>query len=192
MGGQLREDVEEVVLSALGNRERRNILGIVASSGDGVLYSDILHELGVNTGKLNYHLKLLDGVIERGEARRYRLTELGERAMRLLGGLTEDLDEESVRRFSSVRVRRDEFVEGVVGWYFNFIIIGVFTLFLGVVSLFWLGMGRTFDPGVVYGVVGVSAVCFVGLTWWLLRVRREAPERIVGFLQRIGLHRYRG
>ena len=184
--------MEEVVLSALGNRERRNILGIVASSGDGVLYSDILHELGVNTGKLNYHLKLLDGVIERDEARRYRLTELGERTMRLLGGLTEDLDEESVRRFSSVRVRRDEFVEGVVGWYFNFIIIGVFTLFMGVVSLFWLGMGRTFDPGVVYGVVGVSAVCFVGLTWWLLRVRREAPERIVGFLQRIGLHRYRG
>ena len=62
----------------------------------------------------------------------------------------------------------------------------------GVVSLFWLGMGRTFDPGVVYGVVGVAAVGFVGLTWWLMRVRRDAPERIVGFLQRMGLYRHRG
>jgi DNA-binding transcriptional ArsR family regulator len=192
MGGRLREDVEEVVLSALGHRERRRILEVVGSSPDGVLYSDILHELGMNTGKLNYHLKLLEGVIERDESRRYRLSALGERAMRLLGGLTEDLDEESVRRFSSVRASQDEFVEGVVGWYFNFVIVGTFTFFLGVVSLFWLGMGRTFDPGVVYAVVGVSAVCFVGLTWWLLRVRREAPERIIGFLQRMGLYRGRG
>ncbi|MBA7618620.1 hypothetical protein ES703_25950 [subsurface metagenome] len=160
--------------------------------GEGVLYSDILHGLGLNTGKLNYHLKLLDGVVEKDDSRRYRLTDLGVRAMGLLGGLTEDLDEESVRRFSSVRERRDEFVVGVVGWYFNLIIVGTFTFFLGVVSLFWLGMGRTFDPVVVYGVIGVSALCFVGLTWWLLRVRRDAPERIVGFLQRMGLYRHRG
>lgn len=192
MGGRLREDVEEVVLSALGHRERRRILEVVASSLDGVLYSDILHELGVNTGKLNYHLKLLEGVIERDEARRYRLSALGARAMGLLGGLTEDLDEESVRRFSSVRASRDEFVEGVVGWYFNFIIFGTFTFFLGMVSIFWLGMGRTFAPGVSYGAIGVSAVCFVGLIWWLLRVRRDAPERIVEFLQRMGLYRERG
>ncbi|UCH57161.1 MAG: helix-turn-helix transcriptional regulator, partial [Candidatus Bathyarchaeota archaeon] len=119
MARQLREDVEEVVLQALGHRERRNILEIVASSGDGVLYSDILHELGMNTGKLNYHLKLLEGVIEKDESRRYRLTDLGLRALRLLRSLTEDLDEESVRRFSSVKGRRDEFVVGVVNWYFN-------------------------------------------------------------------------
>ena len=61
-------DVEELVLSALGHRERRRILEVVGSSPEGVLYSDILHELGVNTGKLNYHLKLLEGVIERDEA----------------------------------------------------------------------------------------------------------------------------
>ena len=192
MGGRLREDVEEVVLSALGHRERRRILEVVGSSPDGVLYSDILHELGVNTGKLNYHLKLLEGVIERDESRRYRLSALGERAMGLLGGLTEDLDEESVRRFSSVRADRDEFIEGVVGWYFNFVIVGTFTFFLGLVSLFWLGLGRMFDPGVAYGVIGVSAVCFAGLMWWLMRVRREAPERIVEFLQRMGLYRGRG
>jgi len=64
MARELRGDVEEAVLQALGHRERRNILEVVASSGDGVLYSDILHELGMNTGKLNYHLKLLDGVIK--------------------------------------------------------------------------------------------------------------------------------
>jgi predicted transcriptional regulator len=71
MARELREDIEEVVLQALGNRERRNILDVVASSENGVLYSDILHELGVNTGKLNYHLKLLEGIIEKDDSRRY-------------------------------------------------------------------------------------------------------------------------
>jgi len=85
----------------------------------------------VNTGKLNYHLKLLEGVIERDDSRRYLLSALGVRAVGLLGGLTEDLDEESVRRFSSVRASRGEFVEGVVGWYFNLVIVGTFTFFLG-------------------------------------------------------------
>lgn len=191
MARQLREDVEEVVLQALGHRERRNILEIVASSGDGVLYSDILHELGMNTGKLNYHLKLLEGVIEKDESRRYRLTDLGLRAFRLLRGLTEDLDEESVRRFSSVKGRRDEFVVGVVNWYFNLVLAGLFTFLLGVVTLIWMSMRAGLAPMLGYGVMGGSVVAVVLVSWWLIRVRREAPERIVGFLQRLGFYRHR-
>jgi len=191
MARELREDVEEVVLQALGNRERRNIIDVVASSGDGVLYSDILHELGVNTGKLNYHLKLLEGVIEKDDARRYRLTDLGARAVGLLRGLTEDLDEELARRLSSVKGRRDEFVEGVVGWYINMIIAGTFTFLLGVIFLVTTMMRTGLDSALGYGVMGASSLVFLFLSWWLIGVKRRAPERIVGFLQRMGLYRHR-
>ena len=192
MARELREDVEEVVLQALGNRERRNILDVVASSENGVLYSDILHELGVNTGKLNYHLKLLEGIIEKDDSRRYRLTDLGMKAVGLLKGITEDLDEESVRRFSSVKGRRDEFVEGVVGWYINMIIAGLFTFLLGVVFLVTTMMRTWIDPVLGYGVIGGSSLAFLLLSWWLIGVKRRTPERIVGFLQRMGLYRHRG
>ena len=192
MARELREDVEEVVLQALGNRERRNILDVVASSENGVLYSDILHELGVNTGKLNYHLKLLEGVIEKDDSRRYRLTDLGVRALGLLRGLTEDLNEESARRLSSVKGRRDEFVVGVVGWYINLIIAGMFTFLLGVVFLVRTMMSTGLDSVLGYGVMGGSTLAFVLLSWWLIGVKRRTPERIVGFLQRMGLYRYRG
>ena len=192
MARELREDVEEMVLQALGNRERRNILDVVASSENGVLYSDILHELGVNTGKLNYHLKLLEGVIEKDDSRRYRLTDLGVRALGLLRGLTEDLDEESARRLSSVKGRRDEFVVGVVGWYINMIIAGMFTFLLGVVFLVRTMMSTGLDSVLGYGVIGGSTLAFVLLSWWLIGVKRRTPERIVGFLQRMGLYRYRG
>ncbi len=189
MAGQLREDIEEVALQALGHRERRNILEIIASSRDGVLYSDILHELGINTGKLNYHLKLLEGVIEKDDSRRYLLTDLGRKAYRLLKGLTEDLDEKSMQRFSSVKVRRDEFVEGVVYWYFNLVLVGLFTFLLGVVSLVAMSMRSGLDPLLGYGVIGGTLVLGVLVSWWLNRVKRETPERIVGFLQRLGLYR---
>ena len=192
MARELSEDVEEVVLQALGNRERRNILDVVASSENGVLYSDILHELGVNTGKLNYHLKLLEGVIEKDDSRRYRLTDLGVRALGLLRGLTEDLNEESARRLSSVKGRRDEFVVGVVGWYINLIIAGMFTFLLGVVFLVRTMMSTGLDSVLGYGVIGGSTLAFVLLSWWLIGVKRRTPERIVGFLQRMGLYRYRG
>jgi hypothetical protein len=192
MARELREGVEEAVLQALGHMERRRILDVVASSGNGVVYSDILNEMGVNTGKLNYHLKLLEGVVEKDDSRRYRLTELGVRAMKLLRGLTEDLDEESVRRFSSAKGRRDEFVASVVGWYFNIVIAGLFSFFLGVVTLVWFSMGSFLDPALGYGVIGVMALAIALVTWWLLRVKRDAPERIVGFLQRLGLYRYKG
>jgi predicted transcriptional regulator len=192
MARELREDIEEVVLQALGNRERRNILDVVASSENGVLYSDILHELGVNTGKLNYHLKLLEGIIEKDDSRRYRLTDLGMRALGLLKGLTEDLDEESARRLSSVKGRRDEFVVGVVGWYINMIIAGLFTFLLGVVFLITTMIKTGLDSGLGYGVMGGSTLAFVLLSWWLIGVKRRTPERIVGFLQRMGLYRHRG
>ena len=60
-----RYDVEEIFVQALGNRERRNIIEILGTSIDGVTYSEILGEIGLNTGKMNYHLKLLEGVVQR-------------------------------------------------------------------------------------------------------------------------------
>jgi hypothetical protein len=192
MARELREDVEEVVLQALGNKERRNIIDVVAASEDGVLYSDILHELGVNTGKLNYHLKLLEDIIAKDDSRRYRLTDLGMKAVGLLKGITEDLDEESIRRFSSVKGRSDEFVEGVVGWYINMIIAGLFTFLLGLVFMITTMIRTGLDPLQGYGVMGGSSLVFILLSWWLIGVKRRTPERIVGFLQRMRLYRYRG
>jgi DNA-binding IclR family transcriptional regulator len=69
-----REDVEELIIQGLGHRERRNILKIISVAPQGAVYSDILGELGLNTGRMNYHLKQLEGLVERNGDRRYHLT----------------------------------------------------------------------------------------------------------------------
>ena len=71
-------------------------------------------------------------------------------------------------------------------------IVGLFSFVLGVVAFLWFMVEGGLDPALGYGGMGVSVVAVVLLSLWLLRVRREAPERIVGFLQRLGFYRYRG
>ncbi len=79
-----------------------------------------------------------------------------------------------------------------MGWYFNLVIVGLFTFLLGVVPLVTKAMRAGLDPRVGYRAMGFFLVV-VGLIFrWLLRVKRDAPERVVGFLQRMGLYRYRG
>ena len=53
-------------------------------------------------------------------------------------------------------------------------------------------MRSMINPTLEYGVIGGTLVIGVLVSWWLNKVKREAPERIVGFLQRLGLYRYRG
>jgi DNA-binding transcriptional ArsR family regulator len=82
-----RDEVEEVVFQALASTERREILRIIRTREGGATYSEILGELALTTGNLNYHLKQLEGLVEKDEERRYRLTPFGERAMSVLRGV---------------------------------------------------------------------------------------------------------
>ena len=86
------DDVEQVILQALGHTERRNILKIIGASDTGVTYSNILGETGLDTGHLNYHLRGLEGLIERSDDRIYTLSPLGVKALRLLKGINDEVN----------------------------------------------------------------------------------------------------
>jgi len=67
-------EVEDMIIQALGHKERREILKIISLNIAGSSYSELMGELGLPTGKLNYQLKQLEGLIEKNEERRYVLT----------------------------------------------------------------------------------------------------------------------
>ncbi|GAH17440.1 unnamed protein product, partial [marine sediment metagenome] len=60
-----REEVEEIIIQGIGHQERRNILKIISLAEGGASYSVILGELGLNTGRMNYHLRQLQGLVKR-------------------------------------------------------------------------------------------------------------------------------
>ncbi|MCX6654419.1 MAG: winged helix-turn-helix domain-containing protein [Candidatus Bathyarchaeota archaeon] len=85
-----REEVENVVFQVLASRERREILRIIHSTEKGATYTEVLGELGLTTGNLNYHLKQLEGLIQRDSERRISLTPLGEKAYSVLSASASD------------------------------------------------------------------------------------------------------
>jgi hypothetical protein len=64
MNGKRMDAIEKYIMQALGHRERRDILRIIGTTLEGIPYSDILNELSINTGKLNYQLKIIESLTE--------------------------------------------------------------------------------------------------------------------------------
>jgi DNA-binding transcriptional ArsR family regulator len=78
------------LLKILGDETRKRILLLLNEKGN-LNYSDIIDKLEIaNTGSLNYHLKVLDGLLLKNDAGQYVLSEKGKLAARLLLEFPED------------------------------------------------------------------------------------------------------
>ncbi|UCE09459.1 MAG: helix-turn-helix transcriptional regulator [Candidatus Thorarchaeota archaeon] len=98
----MHEEVEATVFEVLAHTVRRDILRLVAYSQDGASYTDMLGEFGSSTGRLNYHLKQMEGFIQKNGRLRYTLTPLGRAAADLMFSLRKGLPENAEKL---VRVR---------------------------------------------------------------------------------------
>ena len=182
--GRVAEEVEEIILQGIGHVERRNILKIIGSAPEGVIYSEILNELQLNTGKLNYHLKLLEGLIERDDNRHYHLTKLGGKAVMILGSMTEDIGEEELNLVTRAKTSKDDFVTGTVNLWARLVLFFSFTAFLGFVFFINTMIRAGEADNTAYIWLIIPAALMVIAYFWLEKVRRDAPERLNEFLNR--------
>jgi len=72
------------IFELLAHPIRRGILRITESVPDGASYTQLLTELQISTGRLNYHLRQMNGYIEKNDAFHYVLTPLGQKALEIL------------------------------------------------------------------------------------------------------------
>jgi len=84
------------MFSALNHPIRRRIIEMLARNS--VTYTYILEELDINTGKLNFHLKKLEDLIEKDEKGLYKLTDKGLRAFSIMQQVPEKIEEAFVTR----------------------------------------------------------------------------------------------
>ena len=87
------EDTYSSIFLALKHPVRRKILRMLDESPAN--YTDILNELGVETGFLNYHLESLKGLVTKNEDGRYSLSDFGEAALDLTRRVEEPVKRES-------------------------------------------------------------------------------------------------
>ena len=83
---------EDVIINALNHEIRRDILRLL--EGKSLSYTNLLDYFVISSGKLNYHLKLLTGFIQKNDEGFYKLTELGQRVLLLLGDFQKILEEQ--------------------------------------------------------------------------------------------------
>ena len=182
-----RNDIEDVIIQALSHPERRNIIEILGTSMEGVSYSEILAEIGLNTGKMNYHLKLLEGIIERDKNRRYTLTPLGKKAFMILNSITEELENGYEDYLSKARQSQGS---GVVR-FANIWFILLALLSLSAVAGVWVFVDMEISAGTmpssfmfyVYGLAVIILLCLYFVRGWVQKQAESAQElfnRIIG------------
>ena len=83
---------EDVIINALNHEIRREILRLLINKP--VSYTKLLDHFALTSGKLNYHLKLLAGFIQKNSEGLYENTQLGSRVITLLKDFQELITED--------------------------------------------------------------------------------------------------
>ena len=167
-------ELDDLIIKAIGHPERKNILKIVSSYPKGVNYTGILGESGLSTGRLNYHLGELEGFLDRDEDRLYSLSEIGKKAVATLEFINKDVDlnlldsvnTKRSRRLKKIRRRLD------IGFYV------VSAVMLGVTSLMGY-FAYTQSDGVLAGFTVFFALLSIGIIYMTDRSRKNDPEKIL-------------
>ena len=80
------QDNVSKILSVLSHSLRRDILIILSEHGE-CSFTDLMNALVVDTGKLSFHIRSLEPFLEQTPTGRYRLSKMGENAIRLIKDL---------------------------------------------------------------------------------------------------------
>ncbi len=167
-------ELDDLIIKAIGHPERKNILKIVGSYPEGVNYTGILGESGLSTGRLNYHLGELEGFLDRDENRLYSLSEIGKKAVATLEFINKDVDlnlletvnTKRSRRLKRIRKRLD------IGFYV------VSAVMLGITGLMaYLAIVES--DRVLVGFTGFFALFSVVIIYMTNQSRKKDPERIL-------------
>jgi predicted transcriptional regulator len=118
------DEIETVIFQALSHPMRRTIITILDSNSKGALYTELITELGLPTGKMNYHIDQLEGLIEKNEEHRYVLTTLGKKALNQLKQLKNDVTDEDMKYLRTAEKSQRASLEPTVK---SFIVIGIIT-----------------------------------------------------------------
>jgi len=180
---EIDSEIEEAIVQALAHKARRNILRIVRSSENGVSYTELLNELGLPTGKLNYHLRQLEGLIEKTGERKYVLTSFGGKALSLLDSIMQEskLYEPYVK---IARLAQRSSLHPLMRWL----------LYIGIaaISLMLVGAGLVMYVAITEGAPLVflfmsiaSFLIGVAILGWLIYALKTVPEYVREFEKKV-------
>jgi len=177
----IEQEIEDIIIQGLGHPARRTVLKIIHSAPNGALYTELLGELRLSTGKLNYHLGQLEGLIEKNKERRYVLTPLGEKAISLLDSIrTRDMGPEYERYVKTAQRAQISTLTPLAKSliYIGITVVSVILIVWGFLTYVVLTEG---GPSFVFLLLPVLLAIGFAILGWLIYALKTAPE----FLRRL-------
>ena len=169
------EQVENVVFQSLAHPVRRTILKIVASKADGVSYTELITELGLSTGKLNYHLEQLQGLTEKNSERLYVLTPFGKKALSQLNLMKEEMSPDDEKYVRIVESAQKSSLQPTIK---SFLLIGI--AFSSIILVMWSYLIYIVitegAPLIVYVLLPILIAIGLGLLGSLILARKKTPD----------------
>lgn len=169
-------EIENVLFQALAHPMRRAVLKIVGSSQNGITYTELITELGLPTGKLNYHLEQLEGLIEKNDERHYILTSFGKKAVNQLN-LIKNEAEPSDERYAKTAVQAQK--TSLQPALKSFLLIGAAfsALFVAIWGYFGY-IAITEGAPIVYWLLPILIALGIDFLGTLVYAFKKAPEWI--------------
>lgn len=177
-------EIEEIIIQALGHEARRTMLKIINSSEKDASYTELMIELGLSTGKLNYHLRQLEGLVEKNNERRYVLTPLGRKATSLLSSITRNISSDEEKYLKAAQLAQKSILHPLV---ISPIYIGIamVSVILGVWGYLTYIVVTEGGPPIVYILLPILLAIGFALLGWLIYALKRAPEHLKRFEKRL-------
>ena len=178
------DQIETIVFQALAHPMRRAILKIVASRSEGESYTELITELGLPTGKLNYHLEQLGGLIEKNKERRYVLTSFGRKALNQLNLINQETSPEDEKYVRIAEASQKSSLQPALK---SFLLVGI--AFSSVILIIWIYIAYIAitegAPTIVYALLPILIVIGLGLLGSLILALKRTPDWIKRFERRL-------
>lgn len=169
---------EDVVINALNHAIRREILRLVEDKPRS--YTNLLEYFSISSGKLNYHLKLLTGFVQKDTRGYYEITILGKRVLLLLNdfqNLITDEDKPLLKRayFSQIGGKKSFLhIRLVGGVYFKIIMLFSILALIIISSILYALEGV--DILILWPLYLLMAIILPFGLVWVLKSYRPAKE----------------
>ncbi len=177
------EQIENVIFQALAHPTRRTIIRFVEYRNQGISYTELITELGMSTGKLNYHIEQLKGLIEKNSNQRYVLTPFGKKAIEHLNLIEQKISSEDEKYVKIAALSQKTSLQPMVKAF-----LSISIALSAVLTSIWVFLAYVFAvegaPIIAYVLMPVLISVGFGFLGSLIYALVKAPSWVKRFEQR--------
>ncbi|XHH08214.1 MAG: hypothetical protein ACFCUE_11660 [Candidatus Bathyarchaeia archaeon] len=176
--GKTNNEIETVVFQALSHPMRRTIIKLLETHPHGMLYTQLITELGLSTGKMNYHIEQLQGLIEKNEQHQYVLTTLGKKALNQLNQLKNEVTVEDTKYLKIAERSTKTSLEPTLK---SFIIIGIIAcsvVLVGLIAVAIVALTSGGFPSLMLLMLPLAFTIEIAVLGTLIHALKKAPQWI--------------